>query len=387
LFDVVDFNKHCSDAPFQFGSSDIAVCYYRCPQCEFIFSNLIDDWSLKEISQFIYNEDYIKIDPEYVGPRPLRTAETIAITLRGCEHMRILDYGSGSGIFADAMRSRGYQNVVGFDPVASPANLSPPDGNFDIITLFEVIEHLTNPLDVLRSLRQILSPTGAIVVGVTLQPSNILQLRGNWWYIAPRNGHVSIFSDRTFASLADRIGLVYRRGNNLYCFARPELAAPIAQSLDRIGRATDFARPHALFDDAALDHLNQAGSPTHVIQLLAPPENDLSWHSIEYAQHQRFRWSAVPEIIWPSVLFAGGPTMVRIPFLMEIRDGFAEQCSALIGGHRLQTRLRANAIFVQGEIPAGSHNVQLVTPAPLCPRLVNGANDERLLGLAVLVGF
>src|SRR5579864_7524503 len=82
LFDIVDFNKFCSDEPYAFGRSGIPVKYYRCRSCQFIFSNLIDDWTQEEIARFIYNDDYLKVDGEYVSARPLRTAATMAHVLR-----------------------------------------------------------------------------------------------------------------------------------------------------------------------------------------------------------------------------------------------------------------------------------------------------------------
>src|SRR5271166_4332643 len=45
LFDVVDFNKMCSeDNPLQFGAAGIPVAYYRCVNCDFAFTDFTDDW-------------------------------------------------------------------------------------------------------------------------------------------------------------------------------------------------------------------------------------------------------------------------------------------------------------------------------------------------------
>ena len=107
IFDAVDFNKHCSGYPYVFGLSGVVVPYFRCPNCHFIFTDLIDDWTVEEVIEFIYNDEYIKVDPEYRGDRALKTAAEMRSRLAGCEGARILDYGSGSGVFADEMRRYG----------------------------------------------------------------------------------------------------------------------------------------------------------------------------------------------------------------------------------------------------------------------------------------
>ncbi len=56
----------------------------------------------------------------------------------------ILDYGSGSGAFAERMAKYGFANITNYDPFSSPAR---PAGKFSLITCFEVIEHTVSPGD------------------------------------------------------------------------------------------------------------------------------------------------------------------------------------------------------------------------------------------------
>ena len=201
LFDSVDFNQHCGAPPSMFGESGIAVEYYRCDRCGFLFTNLIDDWSAAELSEFIYNADYIKIDPEYLGARAQRTAEHLAPLLISCRDLRILDYGSGSGAFAQSMGAHGFKKVASYDPLSSP---QPPRGTFDLITCFEALEHAPQPLDTFAEIAGKLSRKGVVLIGQSLQPDDIEEIRGQWWYLAPRNGHVSFFTHDTFLELAAR---------------------------------------------------------------------------------------------------------------------------------------------------------------------------------------
>lgn len=354
-FDVVDFNKYCSPRPYQFGVADIAVSYYRCSRCDFVFTDFMDGWSTDEMAQFIYNADYIKVDPEYASARPIRTAIAMAALFRGCEHLKILDYGSGSGEFARQLMARGFKYVESYDPFSSPNR---PNGKFDLIFLFEVVEHVCHPLDTFADVVQMLKDDAAIVIGQTLQPPNIDEIRARWWYIAPRNGHISTYSDWTFLVISRVAGLLYRRGQGLYGFQKGFMEGPLGVALDRVGPTVEL------------------------VQLFA--RDDKQWHGLENCDGRGFRWSSVQKLTWPGVVCVGGLAMVEIPFCMEIREGFAQDCKILIDGTVVPTRLRSEALVGEANVCAGSHTVQLVTPEPISPKALRGVPDERMLGLAVL---
>jgi len=361
LFDCVDFNKHCSADPYRFGLSGIGVPYYRCGKCGFIFTDFIDKWSDDEIARYIYNDDYVKVDPQYHGTRALNAATEMARHLAGCERLKILDYGSGSGVFAEEMRRRGFQFIESYDPFSSPVK---PVGLFDLITCFEVIEHSPQPLKTLTDMAARLSPDGAIIIGQTLQPGNIDEIGGRWWYLGPRNGHVSLFAEETFITLATQTNLTYHRGNGLYFFARHKMNKPIANVAAR------------------------AGKPVHLWPLGAPgPEFPATgWQGIELAGRSMFRWSTSPEISWPSLDLRVGINLIQIPFLLSIRDGFVEQCIVTVDGKKLVTRVERGKI--SGEITVNKSRtctVTLLTPPPLSPFDLRGVSDIRKLGLAVKI--
>jgi 2-polyprenyl-6-hydroxyphenyl methylase/3-demethylubiquinone-9 3-methyltransferase len=102
-----------------------------------------------------------------------------------------LDYGSGSGIFTNFLKENGFKDVVGYDPYSTPER---PSRSFDIITCFEVIEHTPNPKQTLQDMLSFAKPETAIIFSTMLQPDTIGVERANLWYIAPRNGHISIFN-------------------------------------------------------------------------------------------------------------------------------------------------------------------------------------------------
>ena len=174
-FDVVDFNKFCSQSNFYlFGTSGIFVEYVRCTRCCFVFTVFFDSWSTHDFSRFIYNDDYIHVDGEYALARPSRDAETFARMFGSHANSRILDYGGGAGVFAAKLRTLGFSAVETYDPYTAPER---PDGTFDILTCFEVLEHSPFPRATLQDMRALLRDDGFIIFSTGLQPTNINEIR------------------------------------------------------------------------------------------------------------------------------------------------------------------------------------------------------------------
>jgi hypothetical protein len=360
IFDVVDFNKHCSANPYAYGVAYIPVVYYRCPSCQFVFTDFIDDWTVEEVSRFIYNNDYVKVDPEYAGDRPRRTANEMSRSFHGCENLRILDYGSGAGLFASEMAARGFGNMSCYDPFSHPER---PDGKFNLITCFEVIEHSPKPMETLRDMLRMLSDDGAILIGQTTQPANIDQIRGAWWYIAPRNGHVSTFANLTFFEMARREGLAFRPGGGLYGFARSKPSQAVETVLARIGPKYE------------------------AIVLLAPAADTADpaqWHKLESARATPFRWTASDEIYFGAHELGAGVNRIQIPFVMEGYPGFASECLIAIDGQTVSTRIEDRALVCEitvAEKRTCAFGVR--TPKPISPFEHRKSPDQRPLGLAV----
>jgi hypothetical protein len=127
----------------------------------------------------------------------------------GHESIRVLDYGGGSGVFARTLREGGFAHVDVYDPLV-PEFARPPGGTYDLILCFEVIEHSTQPRQTLGHVASLLNDPGMVLLSTSLQPPNFEELGVNWWYVAPRNGHVSIFSENALELAGRFAGLPIR---------------------------------------------------------------------------------------------------------------------------------------------------------------------------------
>jgi 2-polyprenyl-3-methyl-5-hydroxy-6-metoxy-1,4-benzoquinol methylase len=80
------------------------------------------------------------------------------------------------------------------------------DGPFDAVTMFDVIEHLVDPMDALRRIRSVLRPGGLLVV--TTPNINALSrwALGTQWSILSPLEHLYHFSDLTLGKALQRAG-------------------------------------------------------------------------------------------------------------------------------------------------------------------------------------
>src|SRR3989338_11419561 len=157
--------------------------------------------------------------------RSKKFLDQIAILLgQPPEKIRLLDVGCSSGAFLHAAVKLGFR-AEGVEPAPKAAataqaaglkvhqgllqEASYADGQFDAITLFEVIEHLQHPQELLQECRRILRPGGILLVGTGNAGSWSMAAMGARWeylHIAKHGGPVRFFNPGSMALLAQRSG-------------------------------------------------------------------------------------------------------------------------------------------------------------------------------------
>ncbi len=218
LLDVVDLNKSCEEASGKFlPLSGTPVYYAHCGNCGFCFAPEIMNWSLDEFAERIYNDQYVLIDPDYLEARPQANADNLVALFPALPPtVRHLDYGGGSGSLAEILRDYGW-NSVSYDPFENRDVTLDQLGQFDLITAFEVFEHVPDVQQLMCDIWQLLSENGVLMFSTLLSDGNIRpNERLNWWYASPRNGHISLFSRQSLTLLAQDSGFNFGSFSDLF---------------------------------------------------------------------------------------------------------------------------------------------------------------------------
>lgn len=156
------------------------VRVHRCESCEFGFQN---PTVKPELVGTLYEEHY---SMEAVYDSELGQELDFLKFLYGCElalehgcsSSAALDIGTGSGLALEAYRKLGFGRLVGVEP--APYNFVPgievvdtfeetaPQhlGKFSLVTLWDTLEHLSNPGLMLESIPKILDESGRLLVCV-----------------------------------------------------------------------------------------------------------------------------------------------------------------------------------------------------------------------------
>jgi len=211
MLDVVDFNKCCEETRgVRLPLSGRAIYYHLCPDCGFCFAPQMYVWSLEDFEARVYNEGYQAVDPDYVQVRPEANAKSLLAMLPDFPAgLRHLDYGGGAGLLSRTLKARGWSSAS-YDPFVDVGVAPEALGSFSLITAYEVFEHVPDVAGLMATLADLLEPEGLVLFTTLLSDGQIgAGQRLTWWYAAPRNGHISLYSRKALARLAARHGFQF----------------------------------------------------------------------------------------------------------------------------------------------------------------------------------
>lgn len=134
----------------------------------------------------------------------------------------VLDIGCATGVFLDVMRERGWQTFgleisdfaatiaqkKGFSVTREKLEKSKlPSESFDLITMWDVIEHVADPLRTLQTCNRLLKPKGCLVLTTPDASSLLARITGNYWMgFRPVGEHVYFFGRETLKQYLEKCG-------------------------------------------------------------------------------------------------------------------------------------------------------------------------------------
>ena len=203
----------------------------RCRDCGLIYQN--PQLSFAELAPH-YPDDYLPYQQtEKKRPSSLEQASRNQAMTRLCNRVtmrrpqpgRLLDVGCATGSFLFAMQQRGWQ-VQGVEPVAHAAaqaqqtfGLDVYNGlleeaaytanSFDVITLWDVLEHVADPLATLTEVARILRPNGLLLFSLPNPNSIEAHLFGGSWIGWERPRHLFLIPPALVPAYVQQVGLTF----------------------------------------------------------------------------------------------------------------------------------------------------------------------------------
>jgi 2-polyprenyl-6-hydroxyphenyl methylase / 3-demethylubiquinone-9 3-methyltransferase len=188
----------------------------RCVVCRHLFHDPIPRQEL--LSELYESGSPLVVPRGYQGTSPTSEGQlqrTIRLILDDSERVdrkNVLELGSGNGAFIRWMHVRA-KRAIGIEPGVWHENVDfivpdlarvPRDEKYDLIIALDVMEHLAEPIEMLRQLRALASETA--VISCTFPNSDSIAarwLKARWRMIRPY-GHLHYFS-------ADSLDIAFAR--------------------------------------------------------------------------------------------------------------------------------------------------------------------------------
>ncbi len=140
----------------------------------------------------------------------------------------LLDVGCATGIFLEVMQESQQWILKGVEINESAARIAREqknlevttgtleeakfqDGQFDVVTLWDVLEHLHDPAGSLREIHRILKPDGMIVFRVPNGGSLDASLFGAFWAGLEPPRHLYVFDPKTLTKMLSNTGFNVKR--------------------------------------------------------------------------------------------------------------------------------------------------------------------------------
>ena len=175
--------------------------YHFCKNCNFIFldknfiiSNKKEEERYLKHENTIKNKDYVKIFENFI--------KEIEENKTNIKHA--LDFGCGPGnVLKNTLQDKNIK-TDSYDIYFQKEKIY-DSKKYDLITCTEVFEHLKNPLNTTKLLKNHLSNNGIIAIMTLFHPENREDFQ-KWWYITDET-HISFFTPKTFEKIAFLLNL------------------------------------------------------------------------------------------------------------------------------------------------------------------------------------
>ena len=204
----------------------------RCARCGLFrtihLSDVRSSVELYERDSLCFDVSVSKV--QLADSRPTSTTDELLL-LSTSPPAHLLDVGCGAGQFLQRASRAGYQatgvdldprgvtfarDQLGLDARHGSVGSLPEGEQFDIVTLFGVLEHIADPVEFLLKVCRRVSAGGEVLIGVPNAASLnrcVSRLSAHDWDMFLEPGHLYHYKIGTLSRVAGRAGLKLRRWN------------------------------------------------------------------------------------------------------------------------------------------------------------------------------
>lgn len=198
------------------------INFAECKKCGFIF---VYPTPSIETQQEYYDKEYksglYKLASDTENLRKKLNQRRFSEISKYIPKGNLLDIGCGAGFFLDVAAEKGL-SAYGVELSTEASNKTKlrhrnvfngsleharyPDSFFDVVTIFDLIEHVLNPDITIREIHRIVKPGGFVVFTTPDISSWHAKIMGKYWYQINPHQHLFYFSPSTIKRILEKNG-------------------------------------------------------------------------------------------------------------------------------------------------------------------------------------
>ena len=214
----------CSGTTVRFFQEKNACTIYICDTCKVRFV-----YPIPEALEKIYEENYfdgaengfgyVDYDADKEPMRPAFQKYVRLIRKVRPDSNTLLDVGAATGFFLDIARTDGF-DVSGVEisdfaagqgrkkgiPITTGTLVDVATGPYDVITMLDVIEHVSDPMQEILHARALLTERGLLVLNTPDAGSIWARVFGKQWHLIVPPEHLYYFNRKNMSALLEREG-------------------------------------------------------------------------------------------------------------------------------------------------------------------------------------
>lgn len=193
----------------------------KCQKCDLVFINPLP--SINRLKNY-YNKEYGV--PLYQQKKVINKGNKVLEMLnnKGIKKGKLFELGASHGFFLNQAKKKGYQvsgvelsttavknakkkfNIEIENETFESSKIINHRNEFDAVVMFDLLEHLTNPNEVLQGLYNIMKKNGLIALTVPNIDSYEYKIYGKYWEWLSPPAHLFYYSPKTITKILKKSG-------------------------------------------------------------------------------------------------------------------------------------------------------------------------------------